>query len=195
MSAQTIDYSWMHEQISAEQYDAMPEEQCRDIEIVDGMVQISPKPTMIHQIAVRWLSDAIDRGGAPDWLTVGDIDLRLRDVPLLNRQPDIVVFDAATDIEAKLMPVSAVLAVVEVVSPGFESTDRFVKPREYATAGIPHFWRVEVFGRKLVLHTYELDLKAGSYQATGEFTGSATAYMSFPVEIDLHLGSGPAPNR
>ena len=184
MSAQAIDFSWMHDQISAEQYDAMPEEQCRDIEIVDGMVQMSPKPTPVHQIVARRIADAIDRAGQPEWATVLDVDLRLRDIPLLNRQPDVVVFRAETDLD-RLIPVAAVLGVVEVVSPGSESTDRIMKPIEYAAAGIAHFWRLENSAGQFVLHTFELDQATSAYSSTGQFTGRFTAKLAFPVEIDF----------
>jgi Uma2 family endonuclease len=162
----------------------MPEEQCRDIEIVDGMVQMSPKPTPVHQIVARRIADAIDRAGMPDWATVLDVDLRLRDIPLLNRQPDVVVFRAETDLD-RLIPVGAVLGVVEVVSPGSESTDRIMKPVEYAAAGIPHYWRVESAGGQLVLHTSELGQTGDAYGSTGQFTGRFTAKLGFPVEIDF----------
>lgn len=36
-----------------------------------------------------------------------------------------------------------VILAVEVVSPGTRRTDRFLKPREYAAAEIPFYWRVE----------------------------------------------------
>lgn len=78
MSAQTLDDSWMHEQISAEQYDAMPEDQCRDIEIVDGMVHMGPKPTAYHNDVGRWIANGIEAAGRPVWRTTTDVDLRLR---------------------------------------------------------------------------------------------------------------------
>ncbi len=39
-----------------------------------------------------------------------------------------------------------------------ELTDRLVKPVEYAAAGIPHFWRLELEPLSLVVHA--LDGKA-----------------------------------
>ncbi|MFC7484146.1 Uma2 family endonuclease [Luedemannella flava] len=44
-----------------------------------------------------------------------------------------------------------VLLVVEVVSAGSEDLDRIIKPREYAEAGVPWFWRVERDGEPTVL--------------------------------------------
>jgi hypothetical protein len=135
MTVQPIDFSWMHEQISAEQYDAMTEEQCRDI-------------------------------------------------PLLNRQPDVVVYSADASRNRRL-PVSAVVMVAEIVSPGSETTDRVVKPLEYAEAGIGHYWRVEIGQDSPVVHTHALDPGQSVYRKTGEFTGVVKAEHPFPVEIDL----------
>jgi Uma2 family endonuclease len=70
------------------------------------------------------------------------IDLRLRDVPLLNRRPDVVVYDASVPDDDALRPEHCLL-VVEVMSPGSVTTDQHDKPAEYAAAGITHFWREE----------------------------------------------------
>jgi Uma2 family endonuclease len=40
------------------------------------------------------------------------------------------------------MPTTGLLLVVEVISPGSESTDRVAKVNEYAAAGIPQYWMV-----------------------------------------------------
>ncbi|MER5617624.1 hypothetical protein [Streptomyces sp. NPDC002215] len=48
MTAEMVTPAWMHAQISAEQYDSWSEEQCAGIEIVDGMVVVSPSPSKRH---------------------------------------------------------------------------------------------------------------------------------------------------
>ncbi|MEY9859131.1 Uma2 family endonuclease [Catenulispora sp. GAS73] len=184
MSVETVDYSWMHEQISAEQYDAMPEELCRNIEIVDGMVHVSPTPTPFHNDVSRRIANVIEAAGGPAWRTTEDVDLRLRDIPLLNRQPDVLVYKADTPRNRRI-PLDAVLAVVEIVSPGSQSTDRMVKPLEYAAAGIRYYWRIEIDGEQPVIYTYSLDPKTGVYQNTGIFDGVVKTNLGFPVEIDL----------
>jgi hypothetical protein len=40
--------AWMHEQITAEEYDSWSDEQCAGIEIVDGMVVVSPHVPKRH---------------------------------------------------------------------------------------------------------------------------------------------------
>ena len=52
MSAGMIAPAWMHERITAEQYDTWSEEQCAGIEIVDGMVVVSPGASKIDLSSV-----------------------------------------------------------------------------------------------------------------------------------------------
>jgi Uma2 family endonuclease len=79
-----------------------------------------------------------------------------------------------------------VLLVVEVVSPGSETTDRIVKAEQYARAGIPFYWRVEqaATGAPLV-YTYVLDPASGRYRDGEMFTGVVKLAAPFPVEFDL----------
>lgn len=64
-----------------------------------------------------------------------------------------------------------VILAVEVVSADPRERDREVKPRKYAAAGVPHFWRVEK-DRHMelpVVYVYELDPATKSYGLTGIF--------------------------
>jgi Uma2 family endonuclease len=184
VTAETIDSSWMLEPITAEQYDAMPEEQCRNIEIVEGMVHVSPKPTRFHNRVARRIADGIDVAGRPAWTTDLDNELRLRDIPLLNRAPDVIVCRTETPLRGRF-PLDMVLAVVEVVSPGSEMTDRVVKPLEYAEAGIQYYWRVETADDVPIVHTFKLDPASRVYRSTGVHEETIKSDLGFPVEIDL----------
>ncbi|NEE42965.1 Uma2 family endonuclease, partial [Streptomyces sp. SID7982] len=73
--------AWMHTQISAEQYDCWSEEQCAGIEIVDGIVVVSPRPSKRHNRLARVLANALDAAAGPDWNADTDFDVRLQDVP------------------------------------------------------------------------------------------------------------------
>ena len=44
--------------------------------------------------------------------------------------------------DAVWLPVTDLLLVIEIVSPGSEAIDQGVKVYEYATAGIPRYWTV-----------------------------------------------------
>ncbi|MFH8385920.1 Uma2 family endonuclease [Kitasatospora sp. NPDC018058] len=185
MTAEMIAPEWMHRQITGEQYDSWTEEQCAGIEIVDGMVVVSPSVSKRHNRLARLLANALDAAGGEDWNADTDFDVRLQDVPLNNRRPDVVVYRADTLDESPTRP-DHVLLLVEVVSPGSETTDRVVKLDQYAKAGIPFYWRVEqAAGRVPIVHTYVLDAASRSYVAGELCTGLVKAVVPYPVEIDL----------
>lgn len=69
MTAEMVAPAWMHSQISAEQYDSWSEEQCAGIEIVDGMVVVSPSASKRHNRPARILANALDAAAGPDWNT------------------------------------------------------------------------------------------------------------------------------
>lgn len=58
--------AWMHTRISAEQYDSWSEERCAGIEIVDGMVVVSPSASERHDRPARILAKALDAAAGPD---------------------------------------------------------------------------------------------------------------------------------
>jgi Uma2 family endonuclease len=58
-----------------------------------------------------------------------------------GRIPDLTVWSRAQP-EAVWLPVTDLLLVVEIVSPGLEGTDQVTKVAEYAAAGIPQYWMV-----------------------------------------------------
>lgn len=184
-TAETVAPAWMHEQVTAEQYDSWSEEQCAGIEIVDGMVVVSPSSSKRHNRLARILANALEAAAGPEWNADTDFDVRLQDVPLTNRRPDVVVHHADTIDISPARP-EHVLLVVEVVSPGSETTGRIVKMDQYAKSGIAFYWRVEqaVTGVPLV-YTYVLDPATRSYREGEVFTGVFKVTAPFPVEVDL----------
>ncbi|RBO92667.1 Uma2 family endonuclease [Nocardia puris] len=185
MTVEIVTPAWMHQQITAAEYDSWSEEQCAGIEIVDGMVVVSPSASKRHNRLARILANALDAAAGPDWNADTDFDVRLQDVPLNNRRPDVVVYRADTIDVTPTRP-EHVLMVVEVVSPGSETTDRIVKVDQYAKAGIAFYWRVEqaVTGVPLV-YTYVLDPATIVYREGEMYTGTVKVTAPFAVEIDL----------
>ncbi|MGA5301729.1 Uma2 family endonuclease [Nucisporomicrobium flavum] len=185
MTAEMVPPAWMHEQVTAEQYATWTEEQCAGIEIVDGMVLVSPSASKRHNRLARLLANALDDAAGPDWNADTDFDVRLQDVPLNNRRPDVTVYRADTLDVSPTRP-EHVLLVVEVVSPGSETTDRIVKADQYARAGIRFYWRVEQTptGAPLV-YTYVLDPATGRYRDGDIFAGTVKVAAPFPVDVDL----------
>jgi hypothetical protein len=66
------------EGLTVADYEALPEEVCRQIEIVDGAVVVSPSPRRAHQHMAHNLVAVLKEVARPDHTTVGDVDLRLR---------------------------------------------------------------------------------------------------------------------
>ena len=184
MTAEPIPH-WLFYPVTAEEYDTWPEERSAGIEIVDGMVVMSPSPSTRHNRVAKLVANGLEAAGQPMWLADLDFDVRLRDVPLLNRRPDVIVYRAsALDVTPKRA--EHILLIAEVVSPGSETTDRTLKMGEYAAAGIEHYWRVEKVGTGVpVVYTYLLDPVGPGYRATEVFTGVVKAVVPFAVEIDL----------
>jgi Uma2 family endonuclease len=172
--------------MSPEEYEALPEDICRRIEIVDGAVIVNAAPRRLHQDICRRLANALEAACGPDLAVSMDVDLRLRDVPLLNRRPDAVLYDAALPDDAVLRPQHCTL-VVEVMSPGSVTTDQTDKPAEYAAARIPHVWRVEHNPDELTLSvfSYRLDPTTGIYASAGVHTGKMTVTDPVSFAIDL----------
>jgi len=185
MSVEMIAPEWMHSQITVAEYESWSQEQCAGIEIVDGMVVVSPSASKRHNRLARILANALDASAGPDWNADIDFDVRLQDVPLTNRRPDVVVYRADTIDVTPTRP-EHVLLVVEIVSPGSETTDRIVKLDQYARAGIPFYWRVELTATDIpVVYTHLLDSASGRYRDSEVFTGLVKATVPFPVAADL----------
>jgi Uma2 family endonuclease len=187
MTTDMVAPAWMHERVTAEQYAAWTEEQCAGIEIVDGMVLVSPSASKRHNRLARILANALDAAAGAEWNADTDFDVRLQDVPLNNRRPDVTVYRADTIDVVPTRP-EHVLLVVEVVSPGSETTDRIVKADQYARAGIAFYWRIEqaVTGVPLT-YTYVLDPATGRYHEAEVFTGVVKVSAPFPIDVDLSL--------
>ncbi|WP_376775122.1 Uma2 family endonuclease [Saccharopolyspora phatthalungensis] len=167
----------------------MPEEVCRRIEIVDGAIVVTPAPRRLHKIIARRLANELELAAGAELTVATDVDLRLRDVPLLNRRPDVVVYDSTLPDDAVLRPQHCLL-VVEVMSPGSVTADQTDKPAEYAAAGIEHFWRFEsnsLDERRLTAFRYRLDPTTRTYAPAGADTGKLS--VSDPVELRIDFES------
>ena len=186
----TVMPDWMvlpPEGLTVAGYEALDEEICRSIEIVDGAIVVNPAPRRMHQRIIRRLSYEFEAACGPALAVEFDVDLRLRDIPLLNRRPDLVVYDASLDADAVLRPEHCKL-VVEVMSPGSITVDQIDKPAEYAATGIPQFWRVENTTDEiggLTVFCYQLDGMTGSYVSVGAHKRKLV--VSYPFELSLDL--------
>lgn len=177
------------EGLSAADYEALPVEVGSRIEIVDGAIVVPPAPQRPHQRIARKLANALESPAHPEFDVATGIDLRLRDVPLLIRRPDVVVYDSALPDSAALCPEHCLL-VVEVTSPGSVTADLTGKPAEYAAAGVEHFWRFECDlreDRRPTAFRYRLDPTTRTYTPAGVDTDRLVT--STPLELNIDFGA------
>src|SRR5215472_2216473 len=174
--------------LSVEEYEALPEDICRRIEVVDGAIIVNAAPRRLHQDICRRFANVLETVCRPALAVSADVDLRLRDVPLLNRRPDVVLYDASLPDVDVLRPQHCML-VVEVMSPGSVTADQTDKPAEYAAAGIGHYWRVEhgPADGALSVFCYRLDPTTGAYTSAGVHSGKLTVTEPVIVTIDLTM--------
>ncbi|MGH3613189.1 MAG: Uma2 family endonuclease [Pseudonocardia sp.] len=118
-----------------------------------------------------------------------DVDLELapRAAPGFVRRPDLIVVhrDARLRVrrEGCVVRASEVLVVVELVSPGSRRLDHVTKRGEYADAGIPHYWIVEL-GEPVTLLACHLAGEFG-YADSGVVTGTFRTTEPFAFELRL----------
>ncbi|WP_128379092.1 Uma2 family endonuclease [Streptomyces cavernae] len=156
-------------------------------ELLDGSLVFMSPQTAFHARCMRLMENTL-LAQAPSHLDV----LREMTIKLdtKNRpEPDILVFplEANTGSRQTWYRPEDVLLAVEVVSADSRERDREVKPRKYAAAGVPHFWRVEEDEDKglPVVYVYERDPATEVYGLTGIFHDRLKVSVPFDIEIDL----------
>jgi Uma2 family endonuclease len=160
-------------------------------ELVEGRVVVSPSPVPDHNnAAVEALIQL--RSQLPPELEVLldlDIDLQLAppDAPGFTRRPDLIVVGRAARErvrrEGGIIRAAEVVVVVELVSPGPRRTDHVAKRADYADAGIPPYWIVDL-DEPVSLIACHLAGESG-YVDGGASTGVFTTTEPFPVRLDL----------
>lgn len=177
--------------LSVAEYTGLGETDSGYTELQEGHLLRHPSSSPTHNIASYQLGFQL-RGRLPAGLVVVpcvDIDLELAPggKPGFVRRPDLVVVErsaiARTEASGSLLLARDVRLVVEIVSPGSKRMDNVIKHGEYADAGIPHYWIVDL-EPPLSLHVWHLAGEFG-YQDSGTFTGRVSLADPFPVDLDL----------
>ncbi|WP_219416379.1 Uma2 family endonuclease [Pseudonocardia nigra] len=160
-------------------------------ELVEGRLLMSPSPAPDHNRAAFRMAMQLERNLPAGVEVIPDMDVDLElapsDAPGTVRRPDLVVVQQDARLRVRrdggVIRASEVLVVVELLSPGSRRTDYVHKRGEYADAGIPHYWIVDI-AEPVSLLACHLAGEFG-YADGGTVTGTFTATAPFPVEIDL----------
>ncbi|GAA3848660.1 Uma2 family endonuclease [Streptomyces sedi] len=156
-------------------------------ELIDGSLVIVSPQTLFHLLTVELLTGQLARATPPELRAFREMTVTLgaKDRP----EPDVMVLRAegvSGLSQTSFAPEHVVLAV-EVVSTESRARDREAKPRKYAAAGIPHFWRVEPENDRPVVFVHELEPATGTYVPTGIHREQLKLTVPFPIDIDLTL--------
>jgi Uma2 family endonuclease len=173
------------------EYAALGETEHGYTELVEGRLLMSPSPAFKHSRAMGRLYLALVEQAPAEFEAVQELDVDLAlvpaDEPGSSRRPDIMVvrqeFGDRIAAEGGLVPASEVLLVVEIVSPSSKRTDHVHKRHDYADAGIPNYWIVDI-DEPISLTACRLTEQFG-YQDDQVATGIFRTDVPFPVEVDL----------
>jgi Uma2 family endonuclease len=183
------------EPITVEIWRNLPEEFCRQVEVVNGQAVRCESPRRTHQAAARRLAAMLDSAAAEyaslhpgTCLDVSnDFDVTLWEVPTATiRRPDVALHNCAPD-DLRPLPASYIRVVVEVVSPGSDKTDRVEKMGEYAMAGIPFYWLVWIAGNQVAsVDVHVLDHSVGAYRLLRTLSPEdEVSVLEVPVRIKV----------
>jgi Uma2 family endonuclease len=156
-------------------------------ELQEGRILMSPSPSPRHMVASGeifvQLRDQLPR----ELIAIQDVDVDLELVPYgdpgFSRRPDLVIVPRVTMESGKMLKASEVVVVIEIVSPGSKRLDRVIKRGEYADAGIPHYWIVDLY-HPISLVACHLAGEFG-YQDAGDVVDEFTTSVPFPVTLKL----------
>ncbi len=138
--------------LTAAEFAALDEATDGRYELQDGNVVMSPSPVPRHQRCLHRLTVQVDSQVPAGLVVLPAVDLDLGLVPPASpgfvRIPDLVVVTEEAfrrvDRDGGLLRAADAVLAVEILSPGSVRTDRVIKRGEYADAGIPHHWTIDL---------------------------------------------------
>ena len=179
-------------ELMLEDYLALPVTN-RRLEVIDGVIVMSPSPTGWHQKLLIRFHRGIDDFVTPRGLGevfVSPLDILIRKLPKLRvRQPDVAFFAALelAGLDLRRVNVWEVVPqiVVEITSPSDRAKKWAAKLADYASIRVPEVWRADPDAESIEV----LALAEGRYTRAGLF-GAGDAVRSI-VLPGLELPVGP----
>jgi Uma2 family endonuclease len=170
--------------MSLDEYDALPEDGSARYELQEGVLVVSPRAVRKHQRALQRLSAEVDRQLPAAWETVIDFEVVVRaESPPTIRAPDLVV--VPVDGPQKRVHAREVAVAVEIISPGSRNVDPHLKAFEYAEAGIPHYWLIDLDPPRPSVTVYGLGAPGDGYAVSQHAVGELVVAQPFEIRVDL----------
>ncbi|MBM0237869.1 Uma2 family endonuclease [Micromonospora sp. ATA32] len=156
------------------------------LELVDGVIQVTPSPTLGHQDISLLLAHWLLQHAPGDLRAAQAVGVGLSFNT--SRQPDVLLRRAEVPSDRSMLRPTDVVLAVEIVSPGTRRIDRFAKPGEYAAAGIPFYWRIEQ--DPVHVYAYRIGDRVGpggerQYELVAD--GADVIELTEPFEIKLPI--------
>lgn len=170
--------------VSLEEWIAFPEDKDRCYELQEGVLIAGPRPGTAHQLAVLDVMRAAQLQLPREFDAVHQVEVITQaDFPPSVRVPDFVIhLDAAVPYDAPRLTSDQVTVAVEITAPGTRDVDFVQKSVEYARAGIPHYWIIEI-EPAAALTAYRLE--GGIYEQGATAVGTFTTEEPFPLSLVL----------
>ncbi len=153
-------------------------------EVVDGSITMTPTPGVPHEAIsafLRWELESLVR---PARTVIGPITV---DMDPTFREPDLVVVDRQVLLtQSTRLAVTDVRLAIEIVSSASRTTDRITKPAEYAAAGIPAYWRVEIEDG-VAITAYALRDGDTVYTELGTWSQGQKLSVTEPFDVEIAI--------
>ena len=176
--------------LTGEQYDALPDQVRKMVEVIDGYVVVCQSGTPEHSRAARRLASHLEAARPAKPCTRVDTDIDVYFVKrcepggkLSFRRPNVSVY-RCLERGSKVTSRDA-LMVVEIISPGSVYVDTVDKLAEYAHEGIPVYLVVHLDGDLYVkmIQEYRLDWASRTYRLACTHVDELTLEDPFPAAI------------
>lgn len=181
-----LDRLWPGEPLTLKDWEAVPDYELHRFECVEGVLTVKPRGTLPHQAALSELTLALRSVHHEDPVALLSTYVVLEHEPLTVRRPDVVLLDREVFRRGDDYWPTAddVRLVVEVLGEGTRRIDRVLKLSEYADAGIPEYWILDVEGEP-TLSVHRL-AERGRYEHIDDLTGKVSvAAAGHQVTLDL----------
>jgi Uma2 family endonuclease len=166
--------------MTLDEYGALPEDNSVRCELQEGILMVTGRPSNRHQRAMSRLLLRLSPHLPRDWLVLTESAVVVvAGEPATVRIPDLVV--VREPLPDRLLRAAEVALAIEIISPGSRNLDRVLKAYEYAQAGIPQYWVVDLEEPNIVVFTLGPEGYTAGEPVTEELR--ATLDLDGPVEL------------
>jgi Uma2 family endonuclease len=150
-------------------------------ELIDGRLVLTPVALPIHQLLGMKTAGAIEEH-CPD-----NFIINIEQAILIDRRtelrPDVVLIREEGAGYSPVLPADVPL-VVEVISKSSKTSDRELKLKKYAYAGIPSYWIIDPLGERVTFTQFRLG-PDGVYEGLRQTDELVTVDHPWEITLDL----------